>query len=227
MAAKAAKGTTGRRAALTRERVIATAVRLADKEGVASLTMRKLAEKLGVEAMSLYHHVPDKEAILDGMVEFIFGEIALPEGFDWRSAIRSRANALRASLVRHPWAVALLDSRRNPGEATLRHQDWVLGTLRRSGFSVVLAAHAAALIDSYVYGFAIQEVALPFDTPEELKTLVETMLETLPADRYPNITEMGREVAGRPGYAFANEFPFGLELVLDGLERARAEGSSS
>lgn len=216
MATKAGK----KRVQLTKERVFETAVRLADEDGVEALTMRKLAKKLGVEAMSLYHHVADKEAILDGMVEFVFAEVELPDGGDWRSAMRERASALRDVLIRHSWSVSLLDSRRNPGEATLRHQDWVLGSLYDGGFSVALAAHAAALLDSYVYGFAVQEVSLPFDTSEELEELVGEMLERMPADLYPNLTVMARDHVMKPGYAFANEFEFGLDLILDGLDKA-------
>lgn len=210
-----------KRAQLTRERVFETAVRLADESGVEALTMRKLAQKLGVEAMSLYHHVADKEAILDGMVEAVFAEIALPEGLDWRSAMSARAEALRAALVRHSWSVFLLDSRRNPGEATLTHQDWMLGTLYEGGFSVPLAAHAVALLDSYIYGFAVQEVSLPFDTSEMVEEVVSEMLAQMSTDTYPNLTIMARDYAMKPGYAFANEFAFGLELILDGLDKAR------
>lgn len=217
MAAKTGK----KRAPLSKERVFETAVRLADEEGVAALTMRKLAQKLGVEAMSLYHHVADKEEILDGMVEAVFGEIALPEGLDWRSAMRERADGLREALVRHPWAASLLDSRRNAGPATLRHHDWVLGSLRGGGFSNAMAAHAQALLDSYIYGFAIQEVSLPFDSTESVEEMAGAMLEAVPADVYPNLTEMARDYFAKPDYAFAKEFAFGLELILDGLDRAR------
>ena len=205
---------------LTQERLFKTAVRLADEEGVEALTMRKLAQKLGVEAMSLYHHVADKEAILDGMIELVFAEITLPAGLGWRRSMEERAEGLRAALLRHPWAVPLLDSRRNSGPATLKHQDWVLGSLYEDGFSAPLAAHAAAILDSYIYGFVIQEIALPFDTDEELEEIVAAMLENLPAEIYPNLTRMARDYVMQPGYAFGNEFPFGLELILDGLAKA-------
>lgn len=217
MAGKREKG----RATLTKERVFETAVDLADEDGVEALTMRKLARELGVEAMSLYHHVADKEAILDGMVECVFREIELSEGLEWKSAMRARAGGLRDVLVKHRWAVSLLDSRRNPGEATLKHQDWVLGCLYDAGFSVALAASAAATLDSYIYGFAMQEVSLPFNTPEEVEEVVTAMLEHLPAEIYPNLTRMARDHVMKPGYSFAKEFSFGLELTLDGLDRAR------
>jgi len=201
--------------------VLAAAVRLADKEGAEALTMRRLAQKLGVEAMSLYHHVADKDDILDGMVELVFGEIELPDGLDWRSAMRRRAGSLRQALVRHPWAVALLDSRRNAGAETLRHQDWMIGTLLGAGFSIGLVAHAQALLDSYIYGFAVQEVGLPFSTREELEEVVDQMAEQLPAEIYPNLATMVREHIMKTDYTFGGEFDFGLELILDGLDRAR------
>ena len=217
MAVKAGK----KRTPLSKEKVLEAAVRLADEEGAEALTMRSLARKLGVEAMSLYHHVADKEAILDGMVELVFGEIALPEGLGWRDAMRERAGALREALLRHPWAASLLDSRRNPGPATLRHLDWVLGSLRSGGFSIEMAAHGIAILDSYIYGFVIQELALPFDNSEDVGEVAAEMMEAMPTDMFPNLAEMAREVAMKPGYAFANEFSFGLELILDGLDRAR------
>ncbi len=225
MAAKSGK----KRAPLSKERVFETAVRLADEEGVEALTMRKLAQKLGVEAMSLYHHVADKEAILDGMVEAVFGEMELPQESGWKPAMRARCNLLRETLLRHPWAASLLDSRRSPGPATLSHLDWVLGSLRDGGFSVDMAAHGIALLDSYVYGFVIQEIALPINDGEPTEEMAAEMAAAMPANMFPNLMEMAQEVAMQPGYAFAREFPFGLELILDGLDRARkteAKGKS-
>jgi AcrR family transcriptional regulator len=215
------KAAAAKRAHLTRAKVFEAALRLADKNGVEALTMRELARKLGVEAMSLYHHVPDKDAILDGMVDLVFAEIELPDAPDWRTAMQRRALSLRQALMRHPWSVALLDSRRSPGAATLGHQDWVLGTLYRGGFSVPLAAHAIATIDAFVFGFAVQEVSLPFDTAEELDDVVGSLVEQVPADLYPNLMVMIRDHVTKPGYSFSNEFAFGLDLVLDGLDRAR------
>jgi AcrR family transcriptional regulator len=224
MAAKPTRVASGRRppVPLSKERILRTAVQLADEAGVASLTMRKLAETLGVEAMSLYYYVADKDEILDGMVDLVFAEIELPSReADWKAAMRQRAISARDALTRHPWAVGVLESRANPGPATLRHHDAVIGTLRRAGFSIALAAHAFSVIDSYVYGFALQALNLPFDTSEELENLAEAMLRELPADQYPYLTEMIGEHALQPGYSYANEFEYGLDLVLDGLERAR------
>src|SRR5262245_10718918 len=142
----------GHRAPLSKERVLRAAVRMADEGGVASLTMRKLAEDLGVEAMSLYHHVANKNEILDGMVDLVCSEIDLPaRGADWKTAMRQRAISARAVLLRHPWAVGLMESRAHPGPATMQHHDAVIGSLRGAGFSIAMAAHAFSVLDSYIY----------------------------------------------------------------------------
>ncbi|WP_190394383.1 TetR/AcrR family transcriptional regulator [Nocardiopsis quinghaiensis] len=208
------------RSSLSRERVFEGAVRVADERGVASVSMRKVAEHLGVEAMSLYHHVANKDEILDGIVDLVFAEIDLPrDAADWRSAMRRRASSARSVLSRHTWALGLMDSRRAPGPATLRHHDWVIGCLRGAGFSIAMAAQAFSTLDSYVYGFVLQESSLPFDTPEELEDVAGTIRQQFPADRYPHLTEMITDHALRPDYAYANEFASGLDLILDGLER--------
>jgi AcrR family transcriptional regulator len=206
---------------LTRNRILQTAIALADEAGIESLSMRRLGQALGVEAMSLYHHVANKEDLLDGMVDVVFGEVELPsrEG-DWRTAMRRRADSFRAVLARHRWAIGLVDSRTSPGPATLRHHDAVLGCLRGAGFSVELAAHAFAALDSYVYGFALQERNLPFEAGEQTAELAEAILAQLPADEYPHLVELTVDHVLQPGYDFGNEFAFGLDLVLDGLERA-------
>jgi AcrR family transcriptional regulator len=208
---------------LTKQRVLGAAVVLADRDGVRSLSMRKLAQELGVEAMSLYHHVANKDAILDGIVDVVFSEIDLPSGeADWKVAMRHRAISAREALCRHPWATGLMESRSIPGPATLRHHDAVLGILRTAGFSVELAAHANSLLDSYIYGFALQEANLPFDTPQETAELAQTIMAEFPADAYPHLTEMAVQHVLRLGYDYGNEYQFGLDLILDGLDRARA-----
>jgi AcrR family transcriptional regulator len=185
--------------------------------------MRKLAQELGVEAMSLYHHVANKDDILDGIVDVVFSEIDLPSGeAGWKVAMRKRAISARDALRRHPWATGLMESRSTPGPATLRHHDAVLGVLRTAGFSIELAAHAYSLLDSYIYGFALQETSLPFETSEELAAVAEAILGNLSADEYPHLTEIAVEHALQPGYDYGNEFVFGLDLILDGLEKARA-----
>ena len=211
------------RSPLTTERVLRAAVALADREGVGSLSMRRLARELGVEAMSLYHHVAGKPALLDGMVDLVFGEIELPvaDG-DWKAAMRRRAVSAREALRRHPWATALMESRATPGPANLRHHDAVLGILRNAGFSVELAAHAYSLLDAYIYGFALQETSLPFSTPEETAEVAEAIMAEFPADQYPHLTEIATDHVLQPGYDYGNEYQFGLELILDGLDRARS-----
>jgi AcrR family transcriptional regulator len=215
-----------RRAPLTRERVLAAAIDLADRDGIASLSMRKLAQELGVEAMSLYHHVANKDAILDGLIDLVFGEIDLPVGeADWKAAMRRRAISAREVLRRHPWATGLMESRSTPGPATLRHHDAVLGILRNAGFPLELAAHAYSLLDSHIYGFALQETSLPFSTPEETAEVAQAMMAEFPADAYPHLTEIAVEHVLQPGYSYASEYLFGLDLILDGLERlAGGEG---
>ena len=150
---------------LTRERVLRAAIALCDEGGIESLSMRKLGQQLGVEAMSLYNHVANKDDILDGIVDVVVNEIDVPPiGDDWKAALRQRANSARAVLSRHPWATGLIESRTNPGPATLRYYDSVIGSLREAGFSIEMAAHAFSALDSYIYGFALQEVSLPFET---------------------------------------------------------------
>jgi AcrR family transcriptional regulator len=210
------------RVPLSRERVLRAAVALADDSGLESLTMRKLGEVVGVEAMSLYNHVANKGDLLDGMVDLVFSVIHLPSaGVDWKTAMRQRAISAREVLSRHPWGIGLMESRSTPGPATLRHHDAVLGSLRRGGFSIEMAAHAFSALDSYIYGFALQEASLPFETAEETAEVAQMILEQLPADEYPYLAELTIEHVLQPGYDYGDEFEFGLDLILDGLERAR------
>ena len=210
------------RAPLSRERVIVEAVALADENGIGTLTMRRLADRLHVEPMSLYHHVANKDKILDGMVDVVFGEIELPSTHaEWKRAMRDRAASARDALRRHPWAIGLMESRATPGPATLRHHDAVIGCLRDAGFAIELTAHAFSAIDSYLYGFAMQELNLPFTTPQETAEMAVTFLEQFPAQEYPHLAELTTEHVMQPGYDYGNEFQYGLDLILDGLERAR------
>jgi AcrR family transcriptional regulator len=209
------------RVPLNRERVLRGAIAVADAAGIGALTMRSLAAELGVKPMSLYHHVANKDDILDGIVDTVFGEIELPapDG-EWRPAMRRRAISARQVLARHPWATPLMSSRTNPGPDTLRHHDAVIGTLRRAGFSIGMTAHAFSLIDSYVYGFTLQEKALPVDGPEQVPEVAEAMLAQFPAEAYPHLAAFTRDHILQPGYDYGEEFEFGLDLILDGLERA-------
>lgn len=207
------------RVPVTRERALTAAVELADQQGFAALTMRALAQALGVEAMSLYHHVANKEDLVSGMVDRVFAEIEVPQLADWKEAMRQRAHSMRAVLRKHRWAIGLLESRRTPGAATLNHHDAVLRCLRNAGLSIELTGHAYALLDSYIYGFAQQEAALPFETTEETHALAGEMMKAFPEGAYPHLVELAMERVLKPGYAFANEFGYGLELILDGLGR--------
>ncbi|MEU9987107.1 TetR/AcrR family transcriptional regulator [Streptomyces sp. NPDC048045] len=209
------------RETLTRERVLRAAVELADAGGLETLSMRKLGEAVGVEAMSLYNHVANKEDLLDGMVDLVFGEVDLPTpGDDWRQAMRQRAISMRHVLSRHRWAIGLMESRSHPGPATLRHHDAVLGCLRQGGLSLALTAHAVSVLDSFIYGFALQEKTLPFDTPDETAELAESIMSGFGDGEYPYLTEIATAHVMRPGYAYGEEFEFGLDLILGGLQQA-------
>lgn len=226
MPEKRGRGGESARGRLSRELVIEAGVALADDGGTASLSMRKLGESLGVEAMSLYTHVANKVDLLDGMVDAVFAEIELPDpGAPWRVSMRQRAVSVRVAMRRHPWAVELMESRRSPGPATLRHHDAVLGALRRNGFSVALAAHAFSLLDSYIYGFAMQERALPFSTADETAEVAAEIFHSTVPDDYPYLTELATTHVMQPGYDYGDEFGYGLDIMLDGLERAAASQS--
>jgi AcrR family transcriptional regulator len=211
------------RGPLTRERVLLTGLALADEHGLDWLSMRKLGQALGVEAMSLYHHVANKEDLIDGMIDLVFAEIELPSSDDdWKTAMRARARSARRVLSRHRWATGLLESRSTPGAANLRHHDAVIGCLRRAGFPIALVAHAYSALDSYIYGFAMQEPALPFETPEQTAELADAIMARFPVGEFPHLAELMFEHVLQPGYDYAEEFEFGLDLLLDGIERALA-----
>lgn len=207
---------------LTKDFVLRTAVALADEAGTGLPSMRALGERLGVEPMSLYHHFRNKDLILDGMVDMVFDEIELPaDDVDWRTAMRRRAVTMRDALIRHPWASRLMDSRSNPGPATLRQHDAAIGCLRAGGFSIAAAAHAFSVLDSYTYGFVIQELSLPFTSAAELEDVAGSIMRELPRDEFPHLAEMIADRALKPGYAYSEEFDIGLDLILDGLHRQR------
>jgi AcrR family transcriptional regulator len=200
--------------------VLAAAIASADGGGFEALSMRKLAEELEVAPMALYRHVADKDDLVDGMVDVVFSEIGLPlAGDDWKTAMRRRAISVRDALSRHRWAIGLMESRANPGPANLRHHDAVLGRLRAAGFDVEMAAHAYSLLDSYIYGFAGTQMNLPFNRSDAAE-IAQSMLEPFPQDEYPNLVEIMTEHVMKPGYDYADEFEYGLDVILDGLERA-------
>jgi AcrR family transcriptional regulator len=221
MGADSGRGT-GSSIPLSKERVLRHALALADNEGIDALSMRRLGKELDAGAMSLYHHIRDKEQLLDGMVDLVFAEIALPEVRDeWQSAMRARAVSARQVLARHPWAIAIMGSRTTPGPANLRHHEAVTACLRQAGFSIRMATHANWLLDSYVYGFALQEASLPFADAGELTAMIyKVFLPQLPPAEYPYLNESATELA-QGDYDPADEFTYGLDLILDALERGR------
>lgn len=202
------------------------ALSLADRDGIESLSMRRLGQEVGVEAMSLYNHVRNKDDILNGIVDLVFSEIDVPSSAgDWVTAMRQRAISARLALRRHPWAIGLMESRVQPGPATLRHHDSVLRNLRVAGFSIDMAAHAYSVLDSYIYGFTLNELSLPFDTSEQVAEVAGNILRDNTAGDYPYLAEMAVDRVMKPGYDYGDEFEFGLELILDGLQRYRALAS--
>jgi AcrR family transcriptional regulator len=212
-----------KRQPLSRDRILNAAIRVADRGGAGAISMRHVAQELGVEAMSLYHHVPNKEAILDGVVDAVFAAIELPpaDRDDWRDAIRARARSARAVLSQHRWALGLLDSRPTPGPATLRHHDAVLGVLSKAGFTLPMAVHAVSVIDSYIGGFVLQEANLPAKTPADLREVADGILERMPGDELPYLAEVIAHHALQPGYDYTSEFIYGLDLILDALDARR------
>ena len=213
-----------RQSQLSRERVLQAALEAADEGGLAGLTIRSVATRLGTSPMAVYHYVATKEEILDGLVDLVFAEIDPPSPErPWRPEMARRMSSAREALRRHPWAIALMESRTTPGGASLSRHEATLATLRQGGFSVASAAHAYALIDSYVYGFAVQETSLPFSKPEDAGELAKAMMATFES-AYPYLTEIATEHVMQPGYDFGEEFEIGRELVLDALETLRRRG---
>jgi AcrR family transcriptional regulator len=225
------------RAPLSNERVLHAAVALAARDGIDSLTMRKLGDELGVGAMSLYYYVPNKEQLIDGMVDIVFGEIEPPTtDVDWKTAMRRRAISTREALNRHRWAVGLMESRRNPGPASFRVHNAVLGYLREGGFSIEMTIQAYSVLDAYIYGFALQEKTVPFEDAEGAAAVAEeqvrefeTQAEEQPAalaDEFPYLAEVVAGHVAKVGYDFTEAFEYGLDLILDALEQRRAAASS-
>ncbi len=209
---------------LTRAGIVAAAIGLADDaQDLAALSMRSVAQRLGVTPMSLYNHVANKDELLDGMVDAVFVEFYAPvPGAEWRSELRRRAVTAREALKRHPWAVGLMDSRRNAGYETLLHHDAVIGCLREAGFSLTMTGHAFAVLDAHLYGFLVQEVSMPFEPGQDLAELGQQVIAALPEGELPYFREFTLEHALRPGYDFGEEFEVGLDLILDGLAQQLA-----
>ena len=211
------------RPGLHRDRVVAEAIALADEKGLAAVSMRALAARLGVEAMSLYHHIAGKEVLLDAMVDVVFSEMYRPVvGGPWRAELRERSVSGRAALTRHRWAVGLMDSRHTPGPATRAHHDAVIGCLLTQGFSLPATSTVVSLLDAHLYGFVLQELALPFTSGEELAALASEILSPEARSAFPHIAAFAEGHALQPGYHFGDEFEIGLDLVLGALEGLRA-----
>jgi AcrR family transcriptional regulator len=219
---KAKTPETSKRTPLSRERVLRAAIALADERGVAELTMRKLAKELGVEAMSLYNHVANKDDLLDGMIDLVFGEIEPPAvGGDWKAELRKRAVSTREALLRHRWAVGEMEGRTSHGPSNLRVHDAVLGCLRAAGFSIEMTVSAMSVQDAYIYGFALQQTDMSSQTPDDFAAEAQRQMvdyaEAL-AD-YPHLVEVVGGHVAKVGYDYEAEFLFGLDVILDGLER--------
>ena len=204
--------------------MLETAVAYADAHGLEALSMRKLADELGAGAMSLYHYVPNKVDLIDGMIDIVFGEIEPPSpDVDWKTAMRRRAVSTREALSRHRWAVGHMEGRTTHGPANLRLHDAVLGCLRAAGFSIENTVHAYSVQDAYIYGFALQETDMSSETPEDFAAEAQRQMreyEDLLAD-YPNLVEVVGGHVAEAGYDYASEFLFGLDLILDGLDKLR------
>jgi AcrR family transcriptional regulator len=210
----------GRKPRLSREQVLRAALAIADAQGIEQMSMRAIGQELGAEAMSLYRHVENKDDVIDGIVDLVYEEIEVPaDADDWRDAMRRRAVSARKALIRHPWASALMESRLRPGPANLRHHDAVAGILLGAGFTTARAVtRGYNLLDSYIYGFALQETSLPFDSAQQLAEVGEVMFAEIPAELYPNLHRVSRELIDS-GFSYADEFEVGLDLVLDAVER--------
>lgn len=211
---------------LNRERILLAAVEIADEHGVDAVTMREVASKLGVKAMSLYNHVANKDDILDGMADLVVAQLDLPADVDqWREAMRRRAISAHRVFDRHPWVPRLLDSNKSDGPATLRYFDWTLGILAGAGFSMDGALRAFSLLDSYIYGFGIQELNFSAGSDLSPEERAEALIEFLPAEKYPHLHRMASH-AMQVGYDAEADFAFGLEIILDGLARILDESST-
>ena len=204
---------------LNRDLVLEGAVALADEIGIEALTIRKLAESMGTKPMTIYYHVPSKDEIIDGMVERVFAEIERPPADgDWLVGLRQRCVSARAVMNRHPWAAPLMESRTSPGPENLGHHEAVLACLRRGGLDWQMTAHAYAMIDAFIYGFALQEASLPSQAEGEFVAAAEEISAVFDAETYPHLVGLTVEHVLQPGYEFSDTFEFGLDLILERLK---------
>ena len=208
------------RVPLSRDRVLRTALALVDKDGLEALSMRKLAAALSVEAMSLYNHVKNKDDIVAGMLDIVASEIEIPEGaLDWREALRARTVAAHEAFVRRPWAARIWMTKSSPSLVRLEQSDSVLRCLRDAGLPAEVVYSAYHMLDGFALGYALQRQDFSF-SEEELKLMVADFLMDFPSERLPDFAEHVRQHMD-PGFAASDSFEFGLDLILDGLERLR------
>ena len=203
---------------LTVDKISEKAMESADTHGVDPLTMRSLAKELGVTPMSLYRHVANKEDLLDKMVDVVFSEIELPIiGGDWHTEMRKRAISTREVLLRHKWALGLVDSRTQPGLAMQIHHNAVIGTLREGGFSVPFTTQAFTILDAYIFGFILQEISLPLGDEGDFSEVGESAVATLDNNAFPYLTELALDNLAQSNFNFGDLFKTGLNIVLEGL----------
>jgi AcrR family transcriptional regulator len=204
---------------LTRDRILRAALELADDDGIDSLTMRKLGQDLGFEAMSLYHYVANKNDLLDGLCDLVLAESDLPSPHgDWAEAVRASAISVHRALHRHPWACTLLMSPDHVRPARLRYMDSLLGRLRDAGFSAETTYHAYHVIDGHIFGFSFWQSSHSY-TPAEVSHLVEMFAKAIPEDEYPHLHEHGAQHLAEGSHHDVSAFEFGLDLILDGLKK--------
>ena len=206
---------------LSRDRIIATALDLADEGGVNTISMRRIGQRLGVEAMSLYNHVANKDEILDGLAEIVLGKIEVPSSDDdWKDGMRRRTTSARDVFRRHPWAMGLVETHsQSTSPQRLGYHDAILGVLRNAGFDDRLAMRAFSILDAYIFGFILQELNLSFDDDAGLQEVGADLLRQM-SESFPHLTQVTANAMAQ-GYDQAEEFQFGLDLILDALERLR------
>lgn len=220
----AAETVTAARRPLSRDRVLRAAVALADTEGIKAVTMRRLAQALGVEAMTLYYHVANKAALFDGIAELVTAEVDLPEAAgDWRADIRHIATSAYEVYLRHPWAPNLVLTTR-AGDARMRYMNALLGALRRAGFTAAETDHAYHAVESHIMGFTLWEVGMDLGPPEQLRAMATAFVEQLDTESFPFVAEHVGEHLRPDRSEEEGDFAYGLDLILDGLERKLAAG---
>ena len=204
---------------LSRDRILQAALAIAAETGIASLTMRRLGQTLGFEAMSLYNHVTNKDDVIDGILDLVLAESELPSlKEEWDTAIRSSAISVHQALRRHPWACTLLMSPDHMRPARLRYMDALLGSLRQAGFSAETTYHAYHVIDAHIFGFSFWQTSHSY-TADDVSNLTATLEQIIPADDYPHLHEHAQQHLTDGPQHEVNAFEYGLDLILDGLKK--------